>query len=274
MTNTGYGRSAVRFSRIGLGTAALGNLYRQIDDEQAAATVDAAWQAGIRVFDTAPHYWLGLSERRLGAELQDRPRDQYLLSTKVGRLLKSDPDSSAHRDEQGFAVTSRLRRTWDFSWDGVRRSLDESRARLGVDRIDVVLIHDPEESGDVVAAVTQAYPALSEMRSRGEIGAIGVGSKQCEVLLEFVENADLDVVMVAGRYTLLEQPAIDALLPACLSAGVAVLNAGVFNSGLLATDEPAGHYEYAPAQPCVVARARRIAAVCHRHGVSLPRAAL
>jgi len=270
------GRSKVAVSPLGLGCASIGNLYKEIEEDTAAAAVAAAWDAGIRYYDTAPHYGLGLSERRLGAALRDRPRGDYVLSTKVGRLLEPNPEGAGRRDDQGFAVPATLRRRWDFTAEGVRRSLAESLDRMGLDRVDVVLIHDPEESGDLDVAVSQAYPALDELRSQGVVGAIGVGSKSWETLHRFVTGTDIDVIMLAGRYTLLEQPALDALLPDCVARDVSVLNVGVFNSGLLAVDRPhAGlTYDYTAAPADLLARAQAIAEVCARHGVSLPAAAL
>jgi D-threo-aldose 1-dehydrogenase len=268
------GQSTVAVTPLGLGCAPLGNLYAAIDDEQAKATVDAAWDAGVRFFDTAPHYGLGLSERRLGAALRARPRDDYVLSTKVGRLLVPNPGGAGRRDDDIFAVPADLRREWDFSADGVLRSLEQSLARLGLDRVDVLFIHDPEGHAD--AAIRDAYPAVRELRSQGVVGAIGVGSCDWRVLHRFVTETELDVVMLAGRYTLLEQPALDSLLPACLERNVSVLNVGVFNSGLLATDRPHEglHYEYGRVPRDVLDRARAIAAVCARHGTPLPAAAL
>ena len=260
--------------RLGLGCAQLGNLYTAISDETASATVAAAWDAGVRYFDTAPHYGLGLSERRLGAALRDLPRDAYAVSTKVGRLLVPSPATAGEQDSAGFVVPAAYRREWDFSADGVLRSMATSLDRLGLNRIDLVLIHDPEDHAR--AALDEAYPALHALRAEGVVRAIGVGSTKAAVLDRFVSDTDIDTVLVAGRYTLLEQPALDSLLPACLRRGVAVLNGGVFNSGLLAVDEPhAGlPYEYGDAPDSIVARARAIATVCARHGISLPRAAL
>ncbi|MFC0532678.1 aldo/keto reductase [Phytohabitans kaempferiae] len=259
---------------LGLGCAQLGNLYREVDDGTAAATVAAAWDAGVRYFDTAPHYGLGLSERRLGAALRAYPRAGYVLSTKVGRRLEPDPAGAGRRDTEGFAVPADHRRVWDLSADGVRRSLDESLARLGLERVDVVLLHDPEEH--MAAAVAEAYPALHELRAQGVVRAIGVGSKRWDVLHRFARDTDVDLVMIAGRYTLLEQPALDELLPECERRGVRAVVAGVFNSGLLAEERPhAGlPYEYGAAPPAVLDRARALAATCARHGTSLPAAAL
>ncbi|WP_229836006.1 aldo/keto reductase [Dactylosporangium sucinum] len=265
--------SSVRVSRLGLGCAPLANMYDVLSDEAASATVDAAWAGGVRYFDTAPHYGLGVSERRLGAALAGRPRAEYAISTKVGRLLVADPDG-AGRSDDGFLVPADHRRVWDFSADGVRRSLEGSLHRLGVDRVDLVLLHDPEFHEQ--AAIDEGYPALQDLREQGVIGAIGAGSTQWEVLHRFVTRTDLDAVMIAGRYTLLEQPALDALLPACSTRGVAVLNAGVYNSGLLAQDapDPSSRYDYRPVPAHLLARAQAIAAVCARHQTTLPAAAL
>ncbi|GDY30259.1 aldo/keto reductase [Gandjariella thermophila] len=265
------GRSTVEVTELGFGAAPVGNLYREVSEAEARGAVDAAWDCGVRYFDTAPHYGLGLSERRLGAALAGRPRAEYVLSTKVGRLLEPWPGGGM--DPAGFAVPASHRRVWDFSVDGVRRSLASSLDRLGLDRVDVVLLHDPD--GHWEQAVSEAYPALARLRGEGVVGAIGVGMNQCEMPARFVRHTDIDVVMLAGRYTLLEQPAADDLLPLCAERGVSVLAAGVFNSGLLARPDVPEHatYDYAPAPPALLERARRIAAVCRRHGVTLPRAA-
>ncbi|GAT67654.1 aldo/keto reductase [Planomonospora sphaerica] len=257
--------------RYGFGAGPIGNLFTAVDDETARAAVDAAYEAGIRLFDTAPHYGLGLSERRLGAALADRPRDSYTLSTKVGRLLVPS-EAGGSRDAEGFDVPADLRRVRDYSRDGVRRSLDESLGRLGLDRVDIVLIHDPDDHWE--QAVSEAYPALAELRDQGVVGAIGAGMNQWEMLARFVRETDMDVVMLAGRHTLLDQSGTRGLLPLCAERGVRVLAAGVFNSGLLATHDASGTYDYAPAPGPLLARARRIARVCERHGVTLPQAAL
>jgi D-threo-aldose 1-dehydrogenase len=272
--NAVLGRSTVAVTRLGLGCASIGNLYAAIADDTAEAVVDAAWAAGIRYFDTAPHYGLGLSELRLGSALRGRPRSAYTISTKVGRRLEPDPGGAGARDREGFDVPADHRRLWDFTPDGVRRTLAGSLDRLGLDRVDVVLLHDPEEH--VAEALTQAYPVLHELRAQGVVGAIGVGTRRHDVLRTFVAETDIDAVMLAGRYTLLEQPALDDLLPACVDRGVSVLNVAVFNSGLLAVDRPDGsaRYDYLPVPPDKLARVHRIAEVCRRHGVALPAAAL
>lgn len=260
-------------TELSLGCAQLGNLYQAIPDEQAHATVDAAWEAGIRYFDTAPHYGLGLSERRLGEALAGRPRDEYVLSTKVGRLLKPLPEPRG-ADVEGFVVPAMHQRVWDFSRDGVLRSLAESLERLGLDRVDIVYLHDPDDH--YRDALDHAYPALEELRSQGAVSAIGAGMNQTAMLTEFARNTDMGLLMLAGRYTLLEQPALDEFLPVCEQRGIGVVAAGVFNSGLLARRMPArdAKYDYADAPPELVHRAARIAAICEQHATSLPAAAL
>ncbi|MCF4120294.1 aldo/keto reductase [Antribacter sp. KLBMP9083] len=264
----------VELTGLGFGGAQGGNLYAAVSDDVVRAAVDAAWDAGLRYFDTAPHYGLGLSERRLGAALAARPRDQYVLSTKVGRLLVPSPGAAHLRDAEGFDVPADARRVRDYSRDGVLRSLDASLARTGLDRIDVVYVHDPDDFGD--QAVAEAIPALVELREQGVVRAVGAGMNQSAMLARFVRETDIDVVMCAGRFTLLEQPALDDLLPAALERGVAVVVAGVYNSGLLAHAAPPDDvtYDYAPAPAALLDRTRRIAAVCTEHGVTLPEAAL
>jgi len=258
--------------RVGLGGAQMGNLYRAVDDATARASFEAAWDGGVRYFDTAPHYGLGLSERRLGACLAGRPRDEYVLSTKVGRLLVPSPETAGARDDQGFDVPAAYRRVWDFSRDGVLRSLESSLDRLGLDRIDLVYVHDPDDHWD--QARREAFPALAELRAQGVIGGFGAGMNQSRLLTELVRDVEPDAVMVAGRYTLLEQPAARDLLPAALERNVGVMVAGVWNSGLLAVPRPArdATYNYAPAPPELIDRAHRLADVCEAHGVSLPEA--
>jgi D-threo-aldose 1-dehydrogenase len=264
--------AALGLPDLGLGGAPFANMYTTATDEDAKAAVDAAWDAGIRYFDTAPHYGLGVGERRLGAALAGRPRDEYLLSTKVGRLLVPNPEGAEQQDES-FAMPATLRRQWDFSRDGVLRSFEASLERLGLDRVDIVLIHDPDQHWE--QASTEAVGALVELRDQGVVRAIGAGMNQSAMLTRFVRETDIDVVLCAGRYTLLEQPALDDLLPAALEHGVAVIAAGVYNSGLTSVDRPRddAHYDYGPAPQELIDRARRIAAVCEAHGVTLPEVA-
>lgn len=267
------GRAGLTVGPHAYGVAALGNLYREVEDDVAVDSVHAAWEQGVRYFDTAPHYGLGLSELRLGRGLQDYPREQYVISTKVGKLLKDTDEFPGLQDDQGFAVPRTKVREWDFSRDGVLRSIEKSLERLGVDRIDIALVHDPDDH--FREALDGAFPALEELRSQGVIASYGAGMNQSEMLTKFVQETDLDVVMVAGRYSLLEQPALADLLPAAQERDVSVIAAGVFNSGLLATNRPAADakYNYAEVPADLLARVHKIADVCEAHGVTLPTAA-
>lgn len=262
------GSSGVRVTRFGLGTGPLGGLFTPVGDGQARATCDAAWDLGIRFVDTAPHYGAGLSERRVGAALRERPRDELVLSTKVGRLLRPD----AGEEDLAFAEPTGLRRVWDFSADGVRRSLEESLERLGLDRVDILLVHDPDEHLD--AAIHEALPALARLRDEGLIRAVGAGMNAAAPLERIVREADVDCVLVAGRVTLLDQSAVPGLLPLCRERGVGVIAGGVFSSGILADPGPDARHDYAPAPEEVRRRVAAIAAVCDRHGVPLHTAAL
>ena len=264
------GHTGLRVTRLVFGGAPIGGLFEPVEEDAALATLDAAWAAGIRAFDTAPHYGVGLSERRLGRFLAGRPRDQYVLCTKVGRLLV--PADGDVEGAEGFHGTPRLTRVRDYSRDGVLASLEDSLRRLGTDRVDIALIHDPDEHGP--QALDEAYPALAGLRAEGVIGAVGLGMNQTEMLEWFLPRADLDCVLVAGRYTLLDTTAAASLLPECARRGVAVLAGGVFNSGVLADPGPGATYDYRPAPPELVGRAERIAAACARRGVPLGAAAL
>ena len=267
-------RSSLSLTELGMGAAQLGNLFRATSDEEASAAVDAAWDAGIRYFDTAPHYGLGLSERRLGAALATRPRDEFVLSTKVGRLLVPSGYPEGALDDQNFIVPATLRREWDLSRDGIRRSIHESLERLGLDHIDIAYLHDPDDRGDQAHA--EAIPALIELRDEGVLRAVGAGMNQSAMPAEFVRRHDVDVIMLAGRYTLLEQGAIDDLLPIAEARGVGIVAAAVYNSGLLAAPRPPANasynYEQAPAE--VLARANALADVCEEFGITLPEAAI
>jgi D-threo-aldose 1-dehydrogenase len=235
--------------RLGLGCAPLGGLYTPVGEEDARATIDAAWDAGIRFFDVAPLYGSGLSERRLGAALAERPRDEYVLSTKVGRLLVD-----------GEIV-------FDFSRDGVQRSLEESLGRLGLDRVDVLLVHDPEDHME--QALREALPAVRELRHQGVVRAIGAGMNFPEPL-ERIAREGVDCILMAGRYTLLDRSGL-GLLDACADLGVDVFAAGVFNSGILAGGTT---FNYEPAPPELLARAQAVFAECDTRGVSATAAAL
>jgi D-threo-aldose 1-dehydrogenase len=270
-------RRGIEIGPVSLGCAQLGNLYRPMSDDVASDIVEAAWASRIRHFDTAPHYGLGLSERRLGDALAAHRRHEFVISTKVGRMLDPNPAFAGEDDPGGFAVPARLVRRWDFSADGVRRSLDSSLKRLNVDRIDLVLLHDPQEHlADPGQAIREAYPALERLRDEGVIGAIGVGTKSSATLLQFVEETDVDAIMVAGRYTLVNQEAATDLLPACEERAVDVLNAGVFNSGVLASLRPAAGsaFDYGAATESLIHRVNEMADVCDDFGTTVPRIAL
>ncbi len=261
---------------LGYGAANVGNLYQGMTDEEAWAVLEAAWESGIRYFDTAPHYGLGLSERRLGAFLATKPRHEYVLSTKVGRLLRPSPETADRLDDANqFTVPASLRRVWDFSQTGIRSSLEESLERLGLDSVDILYLHDPEEA-DLNSALGSGVPALVRLREDGLVRAVGLGSKSVKALLAGVLTGALDLVMVAGRFTLVEQPALDEVIPRCRDSGVGVVAAAVFNSGLLASPRPGprARYEYADAPAEILERARRIEDVCAEYDVALPVAAL
>lgn len=268
--------TSVELGAIGYGVAALGNLYAARPDDVWPAIIPAAWEAGIRYFDVAPHYGLGLAEERLGEGLRGLPRDEYVVSTKVGRLLEPNPDYRPGQSDIGnlFAVPSTLRRRFDFSRDGVLRSVEDSLTRLGLDRIDILFVHDPDDHER--EALDGAFPALAELRSQGVIRAYGAGMNQPAMLSRFVRETDLDIVMCAGRYTLLDGTAAADLLPAAEKRGVQVVVAAVFNSGLLATDRPVAGatFDYAAAPEALIRRVDRIADVAAPYGVTLPQLAV
>jgi len=252
------------------GGGSIGGLFAPVSDDEAAQTLEAAWEAGIRAFDTAPHYGVGLSERRIGDSLAGRPRAEFTVSTKVGRLLV--PATGSVDGAEEFYGTPSLSRVRDYSRDGVLASLEGSLRRLRLDRVDIALIHDPEDF--MTAALDDAYPALADLRSQGVVGAIGAGMNSAAPLTWLVERCDLDCVLVAGRYTLLDRSAADRLFPLCLQRGIAVLAGGVFNSGILADPREGARYDYAPAPAAVAARARRMRDACARYDVPLAAAAL
>ncbi|MGN6199566.1 aldo/keto reductase [Humibacter sp.] len=261
---------------LGFGAASIGNLYRAVSDERAHDALDAAWNGGIRYFDTAPHYGLGLSERRLGAFLRAKPRDEFVLSTKVGRLLEPNTDFAGGRDlAHQFDVPDDHVRRFDPSEAGIRRSLEDSLERLGLDRVDILYLHDPDVY-DLDRGLREGLPALAKLRDEGLVRQIGIGVNDAAVAARAVREGDLDLVMIAGRYTLLEQPALDELFPACRERGVRVVAAAVYNSGLLASSTPAAEatYNYSAAPAELVERAREIARICAEHDVELPAAAL
>ncbi|MGA2211543.1 MAG: aldo/keto reductase [Acidimicrobiales bacterium] len=254
---------------LGLGGAPIGNLFTGVSDEQARSAVDAAWDAGIRYFDTAPLYGHGLSEQRLGRALAGRPRDDYVLSTKVGYALRPP---AAEPAPSVFADVDALETYFDYSRDAVLRSFEASLDRLCVDRIDVVLVHDPDDHEH--EALEQAFPTLVTLRDEGVIAAVGCGMNQSAMLERFVERVDLDCVLLAGRYSLLDRSGGAALLPACATRGIGVILGGVFNSGILVDPEGSPTYDYEDAPVALIARAQALKALCEAHGTTLPAAAL
>ncbi len=282
------GRSGLEVSAVGLGAAPLGDLYERLDEEEAVGTVVAAVRNGMRLVDTSPHYGNGLAEHRCGTALRRTGRDGILISTKVGRVMdprvappppKLEPGVTSPGFAGGLPHTARF----DYSHDGAMRSFEQSLLRLGTDRIDVLLIHDVDawthgEAGIEARfreAMAGAYRALDRLRAEGAVRAIGVGLNDAATCARFLREGDFDTVLLAGRYSLLEQPALDEFLPLAGSRGVGVMLGGVFNSGILATGPVSGaRYNYAPASPDILARVARIEAVCQAHGVALPAAAL
>jgi D-threo-aldose 1-dehydrogenase len=266
------GSSGVQVTRLGLGGAPLGNLFHEVSDADAEAAVGAAYAAGIRFYDTAPLYGHGLSERRLGRALAAHPRDELVVTTKVGRRLVALSGLGARADTIYHALPP-VDPVFDFSAEGVRRSLEESLTRLDLDRVDVLHVHDPDDHAE--EALRGAFPELRRMRDEGIVGAIGAGMNQSALLTRFVQEAELDCVLLAGRYSLLDQSALDDLLPLCAATGVSVIAAGVFNSGLLADPGRAdATFDYGPAPTGMVQQARALGALCRRHGASLTAAAL
>jgi len=263
------GRTALTVTRFGLGTAPLAGLFEAVDEAQGIAVIERAWDKGIRFFDTAPLYGHGLAEIRLGKVLKQKPRDEFTLATKVGRLLRSDVPPEPGQSWRG---TPPVNPTFDFSYDGVMRSFEESLERLGLDRVDIVHIHDPDDH--FTLAINGAYRALDRLRAEGVIGAVSVGMNQADMLTRFAREGEFDCFLLAGRYTLLDQIALKELLPESLKRGIAILAAGVYNSGILADPKPGAHYNYQAAPAELIHRARRIRDVCARHDVPLKAAAV
>ena len=278
------GRTAIEVTALGFGGAPIGGFRASIAESEAQALLDAAWDGGVRFFDTSPFYGYGRSELRVGHALRQKPRDEFILSTKIGRVM--------HAQRPGEAPPAGMRAnglpgfvpTFDYSYDGVMRSLEQSCLRLGISRIDVLLIHDIDfwSVGDrgvleerFRTAMDGGYRALAELRAAGVIGAIGCGLNEADMCLRFARAGDFDCMLLAGRYTLLEQGALDEFLPYCATRGMSVIIGGPYNSGILAgTVKDGAPYDYAAAPAAVVAKARRIEAVCRRHDVPLPVAAL
>jgi D-threo-aldose 1-dehydrogenase len=275
----------LRFSALGLGTAPMGDLYELLDEKTTISTVEQAYKSGVRIFDTSPHYGNGIAESRLGAGLRRAPRDEYILSTKIGRVM--DPfakPASRNKDvySPGFAGGYQHAPRFDYSHDGAMRSVEQSLLRTGLSRLDVVLIHDcdvwthgAEAPRRFKEAMDGAYKALDKLRSEKTIAAIGFGINEADTCVKFARAGDFDVAMMAGRYSLLIQNGLKEFLPLAAEKKMGVMLAGVFNSGILATGAIAGaKFEYAPAPPEIMERVRKIEAICARHGTPLRRAAL
>ncbi len=266
------GRSGLLVSRLALGGAPLGGQLLPADEATATAIVQRAYALGLRFFDTAPLYGTGRSERRLGSALRDLPRGEVVLATKVGRLLRpAAADGDAPAPVAG-GVAPAHRPVFDFSYDGVMRSVEESLSRLGLDRVDVLHIHDPDRHYD--DACRGAYVALDRLRREKVIRAVGAGMNQAEMLTRFARELEMDCFLLAGRYTLLDQVALPELLPLCVEKGIAVIIGGVYNSGILTDPRPGATFNYRPAEPAWLERAQRLAAVCDRHETPLMAAAI
>jgi D-threo-aldose 1-dehydrogenase len=277
------GKSGLEVTMLGFGGVPLGNLYRACSDAEAHATVRAAYDAGIRLIDTAPLYGFGMSEHRIGAAMRELPRDSWMLSTKIGRILSAAKEP--HKlDGRNFVKVAPYQPRFDYSYDGVMRSFEDSLHRLATHRIDILLIHDcdvwthgSEEAyrARFKEVMDSGYKALAELRAAGVVKAIGVGVNEVQVCLDFSRAGDFDCFLLAGRYTLLEQGALDELLPRCAQANISLIIGGPYNSGILATGAvPGATYNYKPAPPEVMDKVRRLEAVCARHDVPLARAAL
>ena len=262
-------RTGVEVSRLSLGTAALGGLYTSVSDADCTDTVLAAIDNGINFIDTAPHYGKGTSEVRIGKALAGRDRSSFVISTKIGRLLVP---STTDIDDFFMDADNTVERKFDFSASGVRQSLEGSLERLGLESVEILFIHDPDANAD--EAILEAYPELDRMRSEGIIKAIGVGMNQCETPTRVIRETDIDMVLIAGRYSLLDQKALEGLLPAALERNVDIIAAGVFNSGILANPVKGATYDYVPASDELLAKAVRIREVLDGHKVSLTSAAL
>ena len=275
--------AVINFTELGFGTAPLGNLYRALDEDIAALTVNAAWDAGIRYFDTAPLYGLGLAETRLNPLLRRLKREDYVISTKIGRLLKAVPPDQRTGIGKFFNVPSR-KEVYDYSYDGVMRSFEMSLERLGLDTIDILFAHDVDvfthgskEASDrrIGELMDGGYRALEQLRSEGVVKAIGAGINEWEVAETLARAGDFDLFLLAGRYTLLEQEALRSFLPYCRETNIGIVLGGPYNSGILATGaRPGAFYNYDPAPAAILDRVARIEQVCARHGVRLAEAAL
>ncbi|MBB3132581.1 D-threo-aldose 1-dehydrogenase [Rhizobium pisi] len=275
------GKTKLEVTEISFGAAALGGLYRECPREQAMDTLQAAWDSGIRYFDVAPWYGLGLAERRVGDFLRDKPEGDYVLSTKVGRLMRPVPTGTV--PNYGYVNPLSFDADYDYSYDGIMRSVEFSYARLGLNSIDILYVHDiggythgaAKNAVHLKQFLDSGVKALEELRSSGAISAFGLGVNEVPVCLDVMRHTDLDCILLAGRYTLLDRSAVDELLPLCRQKGTSLVVGGVFNSGILATGPvPGSHFDYLPADDDVLAKVGAMEAIAKRHGVPLAAAAM
>jgi D-threo-aldose 1-dehydrogenase len=270
------GHTGLQVTRLGLGSAPLGGLFQPVTDEEAERVVARAYEHGLRLFDTAPLYGFGVAERRMGRVLRGVPRDSFVLATKVGRLLRRDVPPDTTQIVDGKIIYKEtppdLNPVFDFSRDGVLTSYEESLERLGLDRADILHLHDPDNHFD--QALGEGFPALAGLREQGRVRAVGAGMNQPEMPARFARAASFDCFLLAGRYTLLDQSGLDELLPLCQERGISVIAGGVFNSGILADPRAGATYAYAPAPPQILERAQRLREICGRHAVPLAAAAM
>ncbi len=271
----------LNITRIGFGTAGIGGMYQAISDAVAGETLEAAWQRGIRHYDTAPFYGFGLSERRLGDFLRGKPRESYVLSTKVGRLLRPVPEGQV--PDHGFVKPLNFDVDYDYSYDGIMRSLEFSFARLGLNEVDMLYVHDigaythgaEKNEGHFKALMESGFRALEKLREEGTIKAFGMGVNEVQICLDVLARTKIDCILLAGRHTLLDRTADETLLPRCLETGTSVVVGGVFNSGILATGSVSGaHFNYTKAPKEILERVARLEMVAHRYDVPLVAAAL
>ena len=270
LCKTEIGKTGVQVTKVGLGGAPLAGLYTDVEANMAVATILKAHELGISYFDTAPLYGSGRSETYFSRALQQIPRDEFVLSTKVGRILQ--PVGEQPESEQ-FVNLPKMDPVFDYSREGILRSHEESLQRLGIDRVEIVMAHDPENHYDQV--INEGFPTLVELREQGMINAIGSGMNQSEMLTRFARETDCDCFLLAGRYTLLDQSGIEEFLPLCEKRGISVILGGPYNSGILASDLSDDQtFDYLPASKAVLAKARSIKDVCDRYDVPLKAAAL
>jgi D-threo-aldose 1-dehydrogenase len=268
------GNTEIAVTCFGFGGASMGNMYTMAHEDDAMKAIHRAYEANVRYFDTAPMYGFGKSERLYGTALKEKPRDSFVLSTKVGRLIVAG-EPPPESEKTPFVEIDNVYAAFDYSRDGVLRSLEESRMRLGIDKIDIVYIHDPDVNNSYKQVLEEAFPTLADLKRQGVIGAVGVGINQAEMLCDFAKNAEFDCFLLAGRYTLLDQVALKELLPLCKEKNISIIIGGAYNSGILATGAVRGaHYNYALAPPEIMEKTRKIEKVCTHHNIPMKAAAL